>query len=321
MTRELAPKLRKQARYQQGIVGRGQVIGAGLSRAGVRRRIQSGDWQQLGRGVYATFTGKPTREAALWTAILRAGPGAFLSHETAAELHGFAGQPGKEIHITVPAHRRPGQHGHIPGVIIHRSRTVMPEPQAHWRLPRTGVEETILDLINAARTFDEAYAWICRAVGRRVTVPALIREALARRSRIRWRRWITQALDDVAQGINSPLERYYVHGVERAHGLPAAERQSRRRGGSGSMYVDNLYGKHALCVELDGVATHPDEGRWKDTARDNANVATDDTRTLRYGWVDATEKRCQTAQQVADALRRRGWTGKPRPCGPACPVR
>ncbi len=320
MTRRVSPKVREVASYQQGIIARTQVIGAGLSRSAVQRRVQAGEWQRLRRGIYATFTGKSTREAKLWTAILSAGPGAVLSHETAAEVHGFAGEFSKLIHITVPAERAPGKQRPIPGVVIHRSRTVVPELQAPWRLPRTTVEDTVLDLIANARTFDDAYGWICRALGRKITVPMLLREALARRSRIRWRAWITEALTDADEGVNSPLERRYVHGVERAHRLPQARRQARRRVGSGTIYLDNLYEGYALCVELDGSAAHPDEGRWKDTERDNANVAADDTRTLRYGWVAATEKRCQSAQQIAGILRRCGWTGTPRPCGPGCPV-
>ena len=274
-----------------------------------------------GRATYATFTGKSTREADLWTAILRAGPGAVLSHQTAAELHGFAGKPSRQIHITVPASRRPAQRRPIPGVVVHRSRIVVAEPQAPWRLPRTTVEDTVLDLMAAAVTFDDAYGWLCRALGRRITLPMLLREAMASRSRIRWRAWITEALADAEEGINSPLERRYVRDVERAHGLPAARRQAKRRAGSRTIYLDNLYEEYSLCVELDGAATHPDEGRWKDTDRDNANIASEDARTLRYGWVAVTENRCHSAQQVADVLRRRGWTGKPCPCGAGCPVR
>jgi hypothetical protein len=48
-----------------------------------------------------------------------------------------------------------------------------------------------------------------------------------------------------------------VHGVERAHGLPPARRQARRRHGSGNRYLDNLYEEYGLCVELDGNAAHP----------------------------------------------------------------
>jgi hypothetical protein len=321
MTKPLTTELRTLAQYQQGIVDREQAIGAGLSRGAVRRRVQSGDWQRLGRGVYATFTGESTREAKLWKTVLHAGPGAVLSHETAAELHGFAEKPSRQIHVTVPANRRPAQHRPIPGVIIHRSRAVLPEPLVPWVLPCTTVEDTVLDLIATARTFDDAYGWICRALGRTATVPVLLRRALARRKRIRWRAWITEAIADAVEGINSPLERRYVSGVERAHGLPKAERQAKRRLGSGNSYVDNLYEECGVCVEVDGMAAHPDEGRWIDTARDNANIAADDTRTLRYGWVDSTEKRCHSAQQLADTLRRGGWPGTPRPCNAYCPVR
>ena len=72
-----------------------------------------------------------------------------------------------------------------------------------------------------------------------------------------------------------------------------------------------------MCAELDGAAAHPAEGRWRDTHRDNASL-TQQTQTLRYGWPDVTEHRCQTAAQIAEVLRRRGWTGTLRPCSPTC---
>jgi very-short-patch-repair endonuclease len=174
-----------------------------------------------------------------------------------------------------------------------------------------------LDLVATARTFDDAYAWISAAVGRRLTSPKALSKALADRSRIRWRGWITAALQDAADGAHSPLERNYVHGVERAHGLPTARRQAKRRHGSGTRYLDNLYEEYDVSVELDGQAAHPPEGRWRDTHRDNANLV-QGTQTLRYGWPDVTENRCQTAAQVAAVLRAHGWKGTLRRCGPAC---
>jgi len=168
-----------------------------------------------------------------------------------------------------------------------------------------------------ASTFDEAYGWIAATVGRRRTTPELLGKALAGRVRIRWRPWIAAALEDAAEGVHSPLERRYVYGVERAHGLPAARRQARRRHGSGIRYLDNLYEDYAVCVELDGAAAHPDEGRWRDIRRDNANLL-QGTQTLRYGWPDATVHRCRTAAEIAAVLRRRGWKGTLRPCSPTC---
>lgn len=321
MTKPLDSKLRTLAYRQEGIVDREQAISAGVSPSALGRRVRSGDWQRASRGVYATFTGKSNREAKLWIAVLRAGPGAVLSHETAAELHGFAGKPVREIHVTVPSGRRPAQHRPLPGAVIHRSRNVQAEPHSAWVLPRTSPEDTLLDLINAASTFNEAYTWICRAIGRGATVPQFLCEALSRRARFRWRTWVTEALAEKEQGLDSPLERRYVKDVERAHGLPAAKRQARRRVGSRNMYLDNLYERYRLCVELDGATTHPVDGRWADTERDNENVASTDIRTLRFGWVSVTERRCQSAQRVADALRRSGWTEDPHACGPDCPVR
>jgi len=179
------------------------------------------------------------------------------------------------------------------------------------------VKDTVLDLIAAARTFDDAYGWISAAVGRRLTTPELLGNALAARARMRWRGWVTAALQDAAGGAHSPLERRYVHGVERAHGLPPARRQARRRHGSGNRYLDNLYEAYGLCVELDGNSAHPAEGRWRDTRRDNANLV-QGARTLRYGWPDVTEHRCRTAAEIAAVLRSQGWTGTLRRCGPSC---
>ena len=307
-----------QLQGQASVVSAGQAREAGFTEAAIRWRLRSGEWRRLHRGAYATFTGEPSREAKLWAAILRVGPGAVLSHETAAEVHGIIDKPVGPIHVSVPAERRPGREK-IRGVVVHRVRCLVPQWQPPWRLPRTTVEDTVLDLVAKARTFDDAYGWISAAVGRRLTSADLLGKALADRSRIRWRAWISAALRDAADGVHSPLERNYVHGVERAHGLPAARRQARRADGSGTRYLDNLYEGYDLCVELDGRAAHPAESRWRDTHRDNANLL-HETQTLRYGWPDATVHRCRTAAEVAGVLRRHGWTGSLRACGPGCPA-
>ena len=308
---------RGQLQSQHGVVTRQQALDAGFREDVIDRRLQSGTWRRLHRGVYATFTGALSREARLWAAVLHVGPGAVLSHETAAEIHGLIDKQGARIHVSVPAWRRPGQRQKIRGVVIHRSRGLVAERQPPWQLPRTSVEDTVLDLIGAARTFDDAYGWISAAVGRRLATPEAIGKALAARPRMHWRRWVTGALQDAADGVHSPLEHNYVHGVERAHGLPAPRRQARRRHGSGTRYLDNLYEEYGLGIELDGTAAHPDEGRWRDTRRDNVNQV-QGVRTLRYGWPDVTAHRCRTAAEIAEVLHGLGWTGTLRPCGPAC---
>jgi hypothetical protein len=306
-----------QLQGQSGVVSRQQARDAGWAQGTIDGRLRNGTWQRLHRGAYATFTGDLSREARLWAVVLSTGPGSALSYQTAAELHGLIDRPVGPIHVSVPADRHPGRRKKLRGVVIHRSRCLVPEWQPPWRLPRTSVEDTILDLVAAARTFDDAYGWISRGVGRRLTSAKSLSEALATRKRIRWRAWIAGALQDAEDGAHSPLERNYVYGVERAHGLPAARRQARRRHGSGTRYLDNLYEEYALCVETDGLTAHPAEGRWRDTHRDNANQV-QGIRTLRYGWPDVTEKRCETAAEIATVLRRNGWLGTLRRCGPDC---
>src|SRR5580692_11524383 len=107
--------------------------------------------------------------------------------------------------------------------------------------------------------------------------------------------------------------------MERAHGLPRAARQvpfTKRDGSRGfrDRYYEN-YGR--LVVELDGKRYHLDENRQHDRARDNLAAAKGGS-TLRYGWGDVTREACQTAAQVCEALRERGYPGSLKPCSPAC---
>lgn len=128
--------------------------------------------------------------------------------------------------------------------------------------PCTRVEHTVLDLIETSATFEQAYDWICRAIGRRRTTPDRLRQAMAARPRMRWRQDLELALDD-AQGVLSVLEHRYVRGVERPHGLPVALRQARVWQGTGNRYLDNLYEEYRACVEIDGAAAHDLSRRGK----------------------------------------------------------
>ena len=303
---------------QAAAIARSQSQLIGIDPDTMRNRVRSGRWQRLQRGVYATFSGEPLRETVLWAALLRAGPEAVLSHQTAAERHGLIDEPSPVIVITVPVSRTPARTP-IPGVVIHRSDAILRTRHPAMLPPCTRVEDTVLDLIQVARTFDDAYAWICRAIGRRRTTADRIAVAMAARKKMRWRREITLALGDAADGALSVLEYRYIHRVERPHGLPAARRQARIRQGTRNRYLDNLYEEFEVCVELDGTAAHPADEQWRDKRRDNANNVSGLV-TLRFGLLDLGEHRCETAIAVAALLRRHGWTGTPRTCGASCPL-
>jgi len=321
MPAALPPECLRLLDRQDGVITVGQAVAAGMSAKSVRDQVRAGRWQVMHRGVYAAFTGKPGRQAELWGVLLRLGPEAVLSHQSAAELWGLLKCPSPVIHVMVPHDSRPGRYGKIADVAIHRSRSVLHARHPMLTPPRTRVEETVLDLVEAARDFDEAYAWVCRAIGRRRTTAARIEVALEARARMRWRAELGLALGYAAGGALSVLELRYVRGVERAHGLPTATRQARIGQATGNRYLDNLYEEYRACVEIDGAAAHPEDEQWRDKARDRWNSVHEKIETIRVGVPDliSQESRCRTAADVATWLSSRG-PRVGRPCGAGCPL-
>lgn len=303
------------------MVSRPQAMEMGLGAAAIRNRLRYGDWQQLGFGVYAAFTGAPKREAEIWAALLRGGPGSVLSHWTAAERHHLTDKPSAAIHLTVPWERHPARRAKVPGIVIHRSRSIGFARHPVMTPPCTRVEHTVLDLIEAAGDFPEAYDWICRAVGRRRTTADRIHEAMDERPRMRWRRDLELALGHAREGALSLLELRYVRTVEQPHALPVAVRQARIRLGTGSRYLDNLYGEYRACVEIDGSASHPADEQWRDKNRDRWIAVNEGIDTIRIGMphLRNQQAQCATAADLAQWLSGRGpQVG--RPCRPGCPV-
>jgi hypothetical protein len=201
--------------------------------------------------------------------------------------------------------------------VVHRVRRSDSIRHPYLLPPRTRVEATVLDLVEAAETMGDAFSWICRATGKGLTNADRLHGEIAQRGNLRWRAEVIDALGDVEQGVRSNLEYRYVRDVERAHRLPRAERQVRVVRGGRVCYLDNLYPECLVGVELDGLVAHPPGERWRDFRRDNAGVA-DGIVTLRYGWADVTGRPCEVAGQVAAVLRRRGWAGRALACGPSC---
>jgi putative AbiEi antitoxin of type IV toxin-antitoxin system len=317
MVSELPSTLRYLARNQSGVVSRSQAIRAGLTSDTIRFRVSSGRWQQIHRGVYATFTGVPGRGTLLWAAVLSVGPGAALSHDTAAELHRLTDSPAKLIHITVPVQR------HVitaDGIRLHRSARAVEAVQECSFPPRTTVPETVLDLTQTAPTFDDVCGWVTRALARKLTDETGLREAMSARGRLRWRADLDELITAAVGGNHSVLEFRYHRDVERAHDLPESSRQVAFTGPDGRRgRRDRVYERYQVVVELDGRWAHPVEAHWKDRARDNA-AAADGQQSLRYSWEHVTRQACATAVQVAKVLRVHGWDGRPRPCSPGCPV-
>jgi hypothetical protein len=310
----LPDDLTEVAELQCGVLSFRQLA-AGLSWGAVRSRVALGQWQRLHRGVYATFSGEPSREAVLWAAVLACGPGAMLSYQTAAEVAGLTDRRISLIHVIIPGERRVAP---IRGLVIHCSARASQALHPARLPPQTRAEETILDLACTATRLDDACGWVTAGVGRRLTTEARLRQAMAQRGKMRWRPELEELLSPAAKGVHSPLEWRHLRDVERPHGLPQGTAQARARAGKRVVYRDKLYAKFGIALELDGRVAHPGDRRWDDIRRDNA-AAADRIITLRYGWVDVATRPCEVAAEIAQVLVSRGFAGA-RPCSPGCPV-
>lgn len=117
------------------------------------------------------------------------------------------------------------------------------------------------------------------------------------------------------------LEHAYLTRVERAHGLPAADRQSARVTASGRQYRDAEYRSFGLVVELDGALGHDTwRAQGRDADRDLDDLALLGARTARLRWAQVLGTPCRTADRLGRVLQRGGWTGAPCPCGPDCTI-
>ena len=306
----------EQARWQAGVITREQALRAGLSRNAIVSKIRHGRWLRVYRGVYATFTGPIGRDAQLWAVVLYAGPGARLSHETAAELIRLTDRPSPLIHVSIASARRV-----VPpkSVAIHRSASL----ETNWRFargipPHTFAEETVIDLVHAATSLDDVISSVTRAFARDLTSEERLRHEAAARKKLRWRADLDEIIPKAADGAHSVLEYRYDRDVEQAHGLPPAGKQVTFTKPDGSRgRRDRYYEEYGLIIELDGRQFHPGDRRGHDQHRDNDATATGGS-TLRYGWDDVTRRQCASAAQVHAALTRRGYTGPLKPCSPTC---
>jgi len=315
MATDLPPEVRQLVEFQAGVLSRTQIIDAGLSGCIVNSRLRRGSWQQQYPGVYCTSSGEPSREARLWAAVLYAGRGAMLSYQTAAELWKLTDDPSSLIHLTIPADRRVRKQ---PGIVLHLSARAEQTIHPSRHPPRTRLEDTVIDLCDAAADIDTTVGWVTRAIGRRLTTPDLLRMALEARGRLRWRAELAELLSPDSAGIHSLLEYRYVRDVERPHRFPVPRRQAASQRNGRSQYRDAIYEEYQTAVELDGRTAHPGDTRWQDVHRDNA-AATTGLTTLRYGWRDVTVTPCRVAAEVAAVLAIRGYS-RAKPCSPACPV-
>lgn len=248
------------ATTQHGVVTRRQAMALGMTQRMIHRRVETGMWTPVLRGVYS-FTGLPdSRTRRLWAAVLHAGDSGVLSLHTAGRLHGFEEIRSTElVYLNVDDVRR-----HPPeGVVWHRQIDMVPADVVTIDgLPVTSIPRTGMDLAgDPAMSITRLRRFVESALVHRGFEPADFGVVLSRirRSGKPGVTRMERVLDEVGPGVDLPrseLERLLDRVIERA-GLPSPRHEHPLPGAwDRPGFVDRCWPEVRLVVEADGRRWH-----------------------------------------------------------------
>lgn len=252
---------------RHSVLSRGELMGLGLSRGAIEHRLAVGRLHQLHRGVYAVGHPRVSLRGRWRAAVLAAGPGAALSHRSAAALWGIRPQSGGRIEVTAGARRQPGG-----PVTVHRRRLPGDETAIIDGIRVTSVSRTLLDLAEVLSAVAVERA-INEAEMLRLCAEPPIDVLLARYPHKRGSGTM-RAL--IARGrigqtlLRSELEERFLALIDRS-GLPRPLLNATVRTGVRAFECDCVWEAARLAVELDGHASHATRGGFeRDRHRDRA---------------------------------------------------
>ncbi|MBS1880931.1 MAG: type IV toxin-antitoxin system AbiEi family antitoxin domain-containing protein [Actinobacteria bacterium] len=132
------------AARQHGVVTIEQLKTAGFDKSAVARRVKAGRLYRVHQGVYAVGHSSLGPEGRWMAAVLACGPGAVLSHASAAQLWGFLRPAGGPVDVSLPT--RAGRRKRA-RIRVHRPRALGPrDVSRRSEIPVTTPRRTIRDL-------------------------------------------------------------------------------------------------------------------------------------------------------------------------------
>jgi very-short-patch-repair endonuclease len=254
-------RITRFAAGRHGVITLAELTSLGASRGHIDHRVRAGWLRREHNGVY--LVGAPTDRGRWLAAVLACGPGAVLSHRSAAALWGIRASTSRIVEVTVPATsgRRAGARD---GILLHRSSTLSLEAQTL----RDGIRVT-----TPARTLADL---------KRVLPPREWRDAL---QEAEVRRLPLGEHARVADGTRSDLERRFL-ALCRRHRLPAPEVNQR----IGRYLVDFVWRAQRLIVETDGARTHATLAAFETDREQTAALTAQGWRVERFTYRQITER-------------------------------
>ena len=297
------PALVALAARQHAVFSLTQLRGFGLTPSAVHKRVAVGRLHRVHHGVYSLLP--PTllsREGRFLAAVLACGPGAVLSHRSAAALHELRRTDRAGIDVTVPGRT---SHSHD-GIDVHRSTTLLPADTVEInRIPCTTIPRTLLDLaaVVGRRSLE-------RALDQAEVLEALDAGALAaqieRNRATRAAKLLRAVLDEHRAGATatwSELEERFL-ALCRAARVPTPEVNAWITPGDGgpALRVDFLWRAQRLIVETDGHAFHATRQAFERDRRRDQRLTLAGWRVVRVTWLQLMREPRATARLLAELL-------------------
>ena len=256
----IAKRLWAVVRAQHGVITRAQLLDLGISSKAIKHRIAIGRLHPVYAGVYAVGRPELTRKGEWMAAVLACGPGAVISHSSAAALLDIRADLPGPIHVSARTQRR------RPGVVVHRR--AVPDAGTCDGIPVTSPAQTLVDLA-ATLEPDPLEAAINQADKLDLIDPERLRAELEHFAGVPGVGGLRRTLDRRTFTMtDSELERRF-RPIARAAGLPPPLTQQRVNG----FRVDFFWPDLGLVVETDGLRYHrTPQQQARDRLRDQAHT-------------------------------------------------
>jgi very-short-patch-repair endonuclease len=282
------------AEGQWGVIADWQLIECGVSRPAISRWAKSGRLHRIYPRVYAVGHTAVCTEGRLLAAVLYAGPGAALSHASAAHWWNLLSYLPEITQVTSPRRRLS-----LEGVRVHRSERL--ERVMHRGLPLTPVSRTLLDFAAVAQ-LQVVRSAVAEADFLHVLDLKAIDEVtgVGQAGSARLNRALTLHRPEYAR-TRSPLEDLFLD-LCRRHRLPLPEVNVK----VGIHRVDALWRHERVIVELDGGDGHASYAQMQRDRQRDLDLRRAGHSVRRYSWRQVITRRAEVAADIRRTLQAGG---------------
>jgi very-short-patch-repair endonuclease len=267
------------AERQHGVVARRQLLDIGLGPRAIGARLERGYLRSLHHGAYAVGHSVLTCHARWMAAVLACGPGAVLSHRSAAALWGLLGVSGQ------PEVIRPGRFRKRKGIVARFGAVPADERTVRMGIPVTIVPRTILDLAGLGLRRDVQRA-THEAEIRQLTASLSIPDLLVRYPRRQGAPLLRELLAEGVGFVGAPINGFedrFANLLDR-HRVPRPRFNARLNIAGRTFRPDCLWPQDKLIVELDGAKVHQTRKSFESDRERDRVLLTAGYRTMRVTW-------------------------------------